>query len=63
MSKKQLTMKRIVMSKLDYARILKCIQDGKDKKTINSTEAENLLNELHAARLLNPSRYLLISLQ
>ncbi len=54
MSKKQLTMKRIVMSKLDYARILKCIQDGKDKKTINSTEAENLLNELHAAKVVEP---------
>jgi len=42
------------MNKLDYARILKCIQDGKSRKTINAAEAENLLNELHAAKIVEP---------
>lgn len=42
------------MNKLDYARILKCIQDGKERKTINATEAETLLNELHAAKIVEP---------
>jgi len=47
-------MHRIIMNKLDYARILKCIQDGKSRKTINAAEAENLLNELHAAKIVEP---------
>ncbi len=42
------------MNKLDYARILICIQDGKSRKTINAAEAENLLNELHAAKIVEP---------
>ncbi|HOW10442.1 MAG TPA: GreA/GreB family elongation factor [Bacteroidales bacterium] len=42
------------MNKLDYARILKSIQDGKNRKTINAKEAENLLNELHAAKIVEP---------
>jgi regulator of nucleoside diphosphate kinase len=47
-------MHRIIMNKLDYARILKSIQDGKNRKTINAKEAENLLNELHAAKIVEP---------
>lgn len=42
------------MNKLDYARILKCIQDGKSRKTINAMEAETLLNELRAAKIVEP---------
>ncbi len=42
------------MNKLDYARILKSIQDGKSRKTINAAEAENLLKELHAAKIVEP---------
>jgi len=47
-------MNRIIMNKLDYARILKCIQDGKSRKTINAMEAETLLNELRAAKIVEP---------
>lgn len=42
------------MNKLDYARILKCIQDARDQNTINAKEAENLLNELHCAKIVEP---------
>jgi regulator of nucleoside diphosphate kinase len=50
-------MHRIIMNKLDYARILKCIQGGKSRKTINAAEAENLLNELHAAKIVEPFEF------
>ncbi len=42
------------MNRLDYSRILKCIDDAKNLKTINVDEAEKLLNELNSATIVDP---------
>ena len=47
-------MSRIIMNRLDYSRILKCIDDAKNLKTINVDEAEKLLNELNSATIVDP---------
>jgi len=47
-------MSRITLSKLDHMRILKCIEDAKRLKTLTSTEAEKLLNELDSAKIVEP---------
>jgi regulator of nucleoside diphosphate kinase len=47
-------MNRIIMNKLDFARIMKCIQEAKSRKSINAAEAETLLAELRSARIVEP---------
>lgn len=47
-------MKRITLSKLDYSRINGCINEAKRLKKIGSLEAENLLNELRSAEIVEP---------
>lgn len=42
------------MNRVDHARILKCINDARDMNTISSEEAENLLNELNSAKIVEP---------
>jgi len=48
-------MNRIILSKLDFSRIHKCIQDARLMNTIGVNEAENLLNELHSAKVVEPN--------
>ena len=45
-------MNQIILSRLDYARIKKCINDA--KKSITDNEAESLLNELESAKIVEP---------
>jgi len=47
-------MSRIILNRVDYARILKCIDEAKNSKTINAGEAEKLLNELNSANIVEP---------
>lgn len=47
-------MKKIIVSKLDYSRIHKCIEVARRENTIAPKEAENLLGELHSAVLVEP---------
>lgn len=47
-------MKRITLSKLDYSRINGCINEAKRLKKIGNLEAENLLNELRSAKIVEP---------
>lgn len=47
-------MSKIIINRLDYARIKKCISDAKQFKSITSIEAENLLKELDSAKIMEP---------
>ena len=42
------------MSRVDYARIKKCINDAKQLKSISITEAEKLMEELNSATIVEP---------
>lgn len=47
-------MNQIILSKIDYLRIQKCIDVARRKNTVGINEAENLLNELHSALIVDP---------
>jgi regulator of nucleoside diphosphate kinase len=47
-------MSKIIINRLDYARIKKCINDAKQFKSITSIEADNLLKELDSAKIMEP---------
>ncbi len=47
-------MGNIVVNRLDYARIKKCIADAKQFRSISNAEAEKLLTELNSAEILEP---------
>jgi regulator of nucleoside diphosphate kinase len=47
-------MNRIIISRIDHSRILKCIDIARTQNTIEANEAENLLNELHSASVVEP---------
>jgi regulator of nucleoside diphosphate kinase len=47
-------MKELIVNRLDYARIKKCINDAKQFKSISNSEAEKLMNELDAAKIVEP---------
>lgn len=47
-------MKNIIVNRLDYARIKKCINDAKQFNSISDTEAKKLLAELDSAKILEP---------
>lgn len=47
-------MSKIIVNRLDYARIKKCINDAKQFKLITSIEADNLLKELDSAKIMEP---------
>ena len=49
-------MNRIILTKTDYSRIHKCIDIAKRHHTIGINEAENLLNELHSASIVEPQK-------
>ena len=45
-------MKQILITKQDFARIHKSISDAKQKNSIKKEDAEKLLHELHAAKIV-----------
>lgn len=47
-------MHKIILSKQDFPRIQKCIIDARQMNTIGVNEAENLMNELHSAKVVEP---------
>lgn len=47
-------MSKLIINRLDYARIKKCINDAKQFKSITDSEAENLMNELDSAKIVEP---------
>jgi regulator of nucleoside diphosphate kinase len=47
-------MSRIIINRLDYARIKKCISDAMQFKSISNTEAGKLLKELDSAKIVEP---------
>lgn len=47
-------MKKLIINKLDYARIRKCIYDAKQFKSISNAEAEKLITELDSADIVDP---------
>lgn len=47
-------MSKLIINRLDYARIKKSISDAKQFKSITNTEAEKLLHELDAAKIVEP---------
>ena len=47
-------MGNIIINSLDYQRIQKQINEARQKKTIDDSEAEKLVNELNSATILTP---------
>lgn len=47
-------MGKLIVNRLDYARIKKCISDAKQFKSISQTETKKLLNELNSAEIVEP---------
>lgn len=47
-------MKKLILNRLDYARMKKCISDAKQFKSINNADAEKLMNELDFADIVEP---------
>lgn len=47
-------MRKLIINRLDYARIKKCISDAKQFKSISSEEADKLMNELDSAKIVEP---------
>ena len=47
-------MGNLILNRLDYSRIQKCINDAKQFKSINATEAESLKKELNSAKIVEP---------
>ena len=47
-------MSKIIVNRLDYLRIQKCINDAKQFKSISASEAESLLKELNSAKIVEP---------
>jgi regulator of nucleoside diphosphate kinase len=48
-------MSRLILNKLDFTRIYKCIYDAKRLNTISADEAEKLLDEINSARIVPPN--------
>ncbi len=47
-------MSKLIVNKLDYARIRKCLEDAIQNKSVTGAEAEVLMNELNSATILEP---------
>jgi regulator of nucleoside diphosphate kinase len=47
-------MSKLIINRLDYARIKKCINDAKQFKSISSEESDKLMNELDSAKIVEP---------
>ena len=49
-------MSKLILNRLDYNRIKKCINDAKQFKSINASEAESLMTELNSAKIVDPEK-------
>lgn len=47
-------MNQIILSKLDFSRILDSIKEAKQTNSVSASEAEKLLNELNSAKVVDP---------
>lgn len=47
-------MSKIIINRLDYARIKKSINDAKQFRSISNDEAEKLLKELDSSKIVKP---------
>lgn len=47
-------MSNIIINRLDYARIKRCIDDAKQIRSISNAEAEKLMKELDSAKIVTP---------
>lgn len=47
---------KIILNRLDYARIKKCIRDAQQFNSISNHEAESLMQELESAEILEPEQ-------
>ena len=47
-------MEKIIINRLDYARIKKCISDARQFKSITDSEVQKLVNELESAEIMEP---------
>lgn len=47
-------MEKIIINRLDYARINKCISDARQFKSITDSEVQKLVNELESAVIMEP---------
>ena len=48
-------MSELIINRLDYARIKKCINDAKQFNSISNVGAEKLLNELNSGKIIEPN--------
>ncbi len=49
-------MTNLILNKLDYLRIQKCIDEAKQLKSITVSESEGLMKELNSAEILEPEK-------
>ena len=49
-------MTNIIVNRLDYLRIQKQINEARQNKTIDASEAEKLINELNSATIMDPDQ-------
>ena len=49
-------MTKLILNKLDYLRIQKCIDEAKELKSITVSESESLMKELNSAEILEPEK-------
>ena len=49
-------MNKLILNRLDYHRIKKCISDAKQFNSINGSEAESLMKELDSAKIVDPEK-------
>ncbi len=47
-------MKKLIINRLDYSRIKRCIDDARQLKSISMAEAEKLMKELDGAKVVKP---------
>jgi regulator of nucleoside diphosphate kinase len=47
-------MKTVILSKLDFMRIMDCIKEGRRNNSITIQEADSLLKELRSAEVVDP---------
>jgi regulator of nucleoside diphosphate kinase len=47
-------MKKLIINRLDYSRIKRCIDDARQLKSISMAEAEKLMIELDSAKIVKP---------
>ncbi len=50
------SMNKLILNKLDYLRIQKCIDEAKQLKSISVSESENLMKELNSAEIVEPEK-------